>query len=199
MPNHCTNLVTLVGAPAEVARAAQLLRGVPPEYAPHPNPLFKASDEDKKPVPFCFHNVIPVPPEVLAAGFDRAGYDWQRDHWGTKWDAYSFDTDYEDVFKPGESTIITYKFDTAWAPPSPVLAALARRFPELRVYHSYGEEYPTRGRAVWADGKHHEVSDSPPDGGLVYELLRGGLFSHWEVRYLAEHAEWVATLEAARP
>lgn len=56
-------------------------------------------------------------------------YDWSVANWGTKWNAYSQERD--------ENVIL---FQTAWAAPLPVLAALARRYPEARFTLEYADE-----------------------------------------------------------
>jgi hypothetical protein len=55
---------------------------------------------------------------------DRGWYDWNIEHWGTKWDADS--ASFED--NPGT---LNYWFNTAWAPPEPVFREMARQYPEL--------------------------------------------------------------------
>ncbi len=197
MPNHCTNLLTLAGAPAEVARAVNLLRGTYPEYALSEDErrIYKAvgeSTEKEEASPICFHKIIPVPDEVLARGYSKAGYNWQSDNWGTKWGAYDVDEDRLSDYEPGVTGYITYKFDTAWAPPIPVFDELARRFPELRLYHSFGEEYPTRGCRRWVAGKvdkHSVREETLPDSNEYID-------SHeWRQLFLSMHGEWIQAIE----
>lgn len=202
MPNHCTNLVTLVGAPAEVARAVERLRGKDPTYklSEHEQRLVTLGlmndSSGSKEYAFCFHKIIPVPDEILRAGFDRAGYDWQSKNWGTKWGAYDLDEDLAGYYDPAKNPgHIHYKFDTAWGPPIPVLGRLAEMFPELRIYHSFGEEYPTRGRHRWLGGQIVEASSvydcaSEKPSPLLHEL-----YDQWQQKYLALHPEWVASFE----
>lgn len=56
----------------------------------------------------------------------KGWYDWSNANWGTKWNAYSSVTDPE-----GEADSCRIKFDTAWAPPLPVLQRLAALEPTL--------------------------------------------------------------------
>lgn len=196
MPNHCTNLVTIVGAPAELERAVTLLRGRSPIYTLSETERRILGESKEEPeTPFQFHKIIPVPDEVLKAGYDRAGYNWQTDNWGTKWDAYDFDKDLLECYEPGKSIRITYKFDTAWAPPIPILKALAKRFPELRIYHSYGEEYPTRGRSCFRDGTTFHKHDRPPVEKSFEHIFYTGLWDRWQEALLAGHPEWVGEQE----
>lgn len=54
----------------------------------------------------------------------RSWYDWSRAKWGTKWPAISSRIETNDG-------VIELRFDTAWAPPLPVLQELAKRFPHV--------------------------------------------------------------------
>lgn len=47
-------------------------------------------------------------------------YFWRNQHWGTKWDAYATEVD-DSALHAGELRIT---FDTAWAPPTPVIHAI---------------------------------------------------------------------------
>lgn len=62
-------------------------------------------------------------------------YDWCIAHWGTKWGAYSTSS----VIVIGE-THLAFRFDTAWAFPSPIFKKLAADYPELTfTVHCYDE------------------------------------------------------------
>ncbi len=62
-------------------------------------------------------------------------YNWNCNNWGTKWDVCDFqDPEYDE----GE-TNINYSFSTAWSPCEPVIAAMAKAFPELDFEYSYDE------------------------------------------------------------
>ena len=53
-------------------------------------------------------------------------YPWAIENWGTKWGAYSFEM-LGDLPGPLE-----FKFETAWASPTPIFDALAAKFPQLK-------------------------------------------------------------------
>ena len=55
--------------------------------------------------------------------------DWSREHWGTKWNAYS-QTIEDD----------TLRFDTAWSHPTPVIEALSKKFPEDEITVQFADE-----------------------------------------------------------
>src|SRR5690606_37803499 len=57
---------------------------------------------------------------------------WQRENWGTKWNAYQCS-----CMVDGGKAII--KFDTAWSIPYPVIAAFANRF-GISFEHRYFDE-----------------------------------------------------------
>lgn len=81
-------------------------------------------------------------------GFNQGGYEWCGQNWGTKWDAGSVvidDTDWSDLM---------YKFETAWAPPKPVIQKMGEMFPALEftlTYFECGMEF--NGRMVMKNGE----------------------------------------------
>lgn len=72
--------------------------------------------------------------------FGPSGMVWARENWGTKWNAYSM--------KPIERTddTLTLRFETAWAPPYPWLAAVLNSF-ERPFEHNWLDEGRERGRS----------------------------------------------------
>lgn len=57
-------------------------------------------------------------------------YDWCIEHWGTKWNAY-------------ENTQVdsdTITFETAWSAPAPIIAQLAKMYPEAEIEHWWADE-----------------------------------------------------------
>jgi|GEM_PF-3165282 len=72
--------------------------------------------------------------------FGRTGLDWNRQNWGTKWNAYSQ--------QPTEriDDTLTLVFETAWAPPYPWLAAILNKL-ALPFEHNWLDEGRERGRA----------------------------------------------------
>ena len=88
--------------------------------------------------------------------------DWQREHWGTKWNAAACE---EVILTPfgidGTRTEAIYRFDTAWNTPEPVIRKIIEDWPELEIdggyidegYEGCGsfsafQEYCQEGRAV---------------------------------------------------
>lgn len=72
--------------------------------------------------------------------FRRTWYDWSIENWGTKWNAYSH--------KPTDRTSdgLILRFETAWAPPYPWLAAVMNKL-ELSFDHNWLDEGAVRGRS----------------------------------------------------
>ena len=98
---------------------------------------------------FSFDKLIPYPQEYiekdkaaeaafkegnyLPDGYNQGGYNWCIENWGTKWDACETKMDRVD------KDLIVFHFDTAWAPPEPVIEALAKKFPTAIVSHEFFE------------------------------------------------------------
>lgn len=63
MPNHITNLLTVIGDPDEVARFVKAARGRPPKTGDDEDSSTNADlGLKKRPIePFCFHSLVPLP------------------------------------------------------------------------------------------------------------------------------------------
>jgi hypothetical protein len=72
----------------------------------------------------------PIDAKSPINGFNWLGYDWAIENWGTKWGA---DEPTLEVWQlPDDCVQADYQFRTAWSPPKPIVAALAKRFPDVR-------------------------------------------------------------------
>lgn len=115
-----------------------------------------------------FNTVIPCPPDddpmFTAArtdygngmvGYSVDGYspmDWNRNHWGTKWNAYESSVE----ALPGD--LCRVRFETAWAHPFPVIEKLSLlvaptdlicvRYADEDLGHNLGEYSIQNGRIV---------------------------------------------------
>lgn len=56
-------------------------------------------------------------------------YDWNRWHWGTKWNAYEIEIDGNQI-----------RFNTAWNAPDPIYQKLAEMFPDYNIEVVYADE-----------------------------------------------------------
>lgn len=64
-------------------------------------------------------------------------YDWRIENWGTKWDAYDRTSEETDNGNTGTGN---YTFNTAWAPPIPVIRRLAIIFPDITFTWKWADE-----------------------------------------------------------
>ena len=81
------------------------------------------------------------------------------------------------LFRSVSQSRYNYGFDTAWSPAEPVVAALAEKFPTLRIIHRYCEGgMGYAGEVVYINGEEsrREEYDSGPavDGAFTDEWER---------------------------
>jgi len=69
-------------------------------------------------------------------GFNRGGYEWCCNNWGTKWGICNAEVVQEVLEGNG---YIDYRFDTAWSPPIPIIMKMSEMFPGLRFILRYFE------------------------------------------------------------
>ena len=88
-------------------------------------------------------------------------YSWSTSNWGTKWNAYSQNSD------EGSNEI---SFETAWSTPYPVIEALSRKYPEAVISMRYADEDfgHNLGKFSLLNGE----EETTPEGGSneAYEL-----------------------------
>ena len=101
-------------------------------------------------------------------------YNWNVANWGTKWNCAEVWHDRaDDSVVEGKTS---YNFDTAWSPASPVIEALAEKFPTLTITHRYceggmgfaGEVVYERGSFASLD-EYSAGDDSLPDEAFIAE------------------------------
>jgi hypothetical protein len=98
-------------------------------------------------------------------GYDA--YDWNVRNWGTKWDAGS--TELEESLDKITDTL-TYRYETAWSIPEPVMVAMVEQHPELIFDFQCEEE---QGWGATFDGRNGKLS----------------LTKEWDIPQ--SHADWV--------
>jgi hypothetical protein len=150
MPNYCENDLYVRGPSAVIAELMALIGAdaAMPQFnfsavIPYPE---RMAQMDKEATAFGFSRSALTQEEKTAArdayiakygndrdGFNSGGYEWCVDNWGTKWGA-------SDVVRRDYGGVCL-TFQTAWAPPKPVILALATRFPKL----TFSLEYFERG------------------------------------------------------
>lgn len=83
-------------------------------------------------------------------------YDYQVAMWGTKWDVDPYDTvEYDDAH---DGNKITFGFDSAWAPPVGVYAALVEQGYSVRAYY-YEPGMCFCGKWEDGDDDYYEIGD----------------------------------------
>jgi hypothetical protein len=136
MPNHVTNKITFDASKADE--------------------IFKAVCPDGK---FDFELLVPMPPNTYQGDMsseDEKDFpinwnDWSRENWGTKWNCYDQSCGIEN----GTAFI---KFDTAWQPPYPVMAAFCNRFGIAFEHRYFDEGQNFWGIDVWGEKDYHKGS-----------------------------------------
>lgn len=134
MPNWCENTLFVYGPVAEVKRFIKKAEG----HGWNWDPLFRP-DEDASPL--SFHQLVPMPADVIAKGYNDAGYAWENDNWGVKWGACG------DVKRKRlvlscdkKNATVEYRFDTPWGPAETFFTRVGPIFPELTFTCEYREE-----------------------------------------------------------
>jgi hypothetical protein len=90
-------------------------------------------------------------------------YSWSTSNWGTKWNAYSQNSD------EGSNEI---SFETAWGTPYPVIEALSRKYPEAVISMRYADEDFGHNVGEYTFQAGDIVEETTPEGGsdAAYEL-----------------------------
>ena len=137
MPNWCVNVLTVKGD--KVVEFDKDFQGMPVTWRDSTPKTTKG---------YCFNAQVPVPQNIIEAGYDPAGYAWQLDYWGTKWDVYN-----RVDMTPESYNTFKYDFETAWSPPEAWLRRVALKWFELTftlVYFEEGMQYA--GKLVYDRG-----------------------------------------------
>ena len=121
MPDWCSNVLTVSGPVKAVRRFRREARGRSPWLA-------SLGRKGAKAQPLCFHSLLPIPPDVLAAGYDPAGHCWEMEHWGCQWGACR-----SQVYIT-EDKMLIYEFDTVEGTPVKFIQAVSAEWPWL-VFH----------------------------------------------------------------
>jgi len=123
MPNHVYNRIEFQGDKEEIEK------------------LFKKAqikDSNGEESIFTFNAFVPMPEKVFRGSLGsedkkqypgtKNWYNWSIKYWGTKWDCYDI-TIYKSILE----------FGTAWSPPFPIIKAISKQFPKLKIFYSYEE------------------------------------------------------------
>jgi hypothetical protein len=138
MPNWCNNSLKVSGKDDAVAKfMAEVQRDE------------TYSDGKKGHLPFSFEKILPTPEALNNEEWQRSEtvaeenkkkygykgwYDFHIAKWGTKWEL-SCETEVE----VGKGKV-TYTFQTAWAPPTRIIAEAAKLYPDLKFEMKFCEQ-----------------------------------------------------------
>ena len=123
MPNWSYNTLTITGDGDELQK-------------------FKDAVGDyKEKTALSFDKIVPMPAHIFRGNLSmedeakygkmNCWYEWSIENWGTKWNAGEVDLQVDNGRK------LVYTFNTAWAPPTPVMIEASRQYPKLLfIMHS---------------------------------------------------------------
>lgn len=91
-------------------------------------------------------------------------YEWSKEHWGTKWNAYE-----QGDKRDNENTI---HFQTAWSSPVKLILELSKMFPDVILKLDYADEDSgsNTGRIVLSKGEVLELNQPENSSNEAYEL-----------------------------
>lgn len=157
MPNWVYNTIRIEGEATDIQEFKDFI-DVMPRLAGVDDDKWEGSSR------FSFHSFITPPDKVTTEEYHASHgsgpsgpfgdgqynwYNWNNDNWNTKWDACS-----ATVMPSDSNTKLTITFETAWAPPEPVLVAMTAKYPTLdfdfwwEEEQGFGAELEGRGGIV---------------------------------------------------
>jgi hypothetical protein len=134
MPNWCENDLTVEGSRLEIDRFLVGIRTGMDEFSK------TAKNGDALDIrEFDFNRILPYPKKFQWSnkqtdGYNSGGYDWCVNNWGTKWNACDV------VVVRVDEECVELHFNTAWAPPEPVVRKMISMFPKLEFTLEYYEQ-----------------------------------------------------------
>jgi hypothetical protein len=146
MPNWVYTSIAISGSKEQIAQfKEQAGKSHPDSWDEATNSVVMKSDDL-----ISFWNFVAPPDEIVFSGeyFGTSGwengerkgdtptnwYNWNNDNWDTKWDACN-----PEIFID-EPTSLTYTFETAWSPATPVFEKMVEQFPDLYFDIHWEEE-----------------------------------------------------------
>ena len=101
---------------------------------------------------FNFSKIIPMPED------EPDWYNWNISNWGTKWNASDAELSVD-----SNDSVITYCYNTAWAPALPVLVKLTTLYPTISLFTRFVEEQGWGGEVEISNGITNVIKewDSP--------------------------------------
>jgi hypothetical protein len=129
MPDYIRNKLIVTGLSEDVERFVDHIGQVMDfeRFIPPPADMFR-EDLGEKERKECAEKGIPN------------WYEWQSEHWGTKWNACDCEEVILTHFEHMPYTEAIYRFDTAWSTPEPVIRRIIEDWPELEIDGGYIDE-----------------------------------------------------------
>ena len=197
MPNHVTNILTISGPSDLVAKVKSEISSIYKEdgeqihlyidfhkIAPLPEELkgttsptriISQEDYDKQ-------EARGITQEMSKRftkeyGYDN-WYDWQRNAWGTKWNAYS-----QNDMENGD-----IKFETAWSTPFNLILLLSKKYPEAEFKVQFADEDFGHNVGEYVCKAGEEIDEHLPKGGSheAY-MMAAEIMNDWD--YLVQRVE----------
>jgi len=102
-------------------------------------------------------HTLPIAEAMMFKG--NHWYDWNVRNWGTKWDvAIRHSEEYpETELIEEDETFLSYRFNTAWSPPTEAISKLSLQYPDLEIELSYQEETGWGGCMQFEAGNVNEL------------------------------------------
>lgn len=181
MPNWVDNNLTIYGTKEQIEK-------VKGQVSQTTTSRWGNKKESEKPI-FSFFNIIPPPEDKIDEYFGVHGYsegekkgdteynwyNFNNREWGTKWDAC------ESSIEEESENCVTYFFQTAWSPPTPVIQKLSEQNPELDITLRFVEEQGWGGENSYKDGiETEEDSWDVPSSHAENEKVRGDCYACME-------------------
>lgn len=96
-----------------------------------------------------FWNILQPGAEDFETYSNQGWYDWNIEHWGTKWDVAGNVEVIEDT-----DSYWHLVCDTAWSAPHEALVALSSQFPEVSIRNEWTEEQGYGAHQEYSEGTH---------------------------------------------
>jgi hypothetical protein len=177
MPNWCSNDISISGSPEVIKKLVEFVG----------KPITKGEEKMDEPI-FSLANIKSsthdINPET--ALFPSGGPDdWYHNNinsWGTKWDVTG---NVSRCWNEGDDGV-TYSFDSAWSPPTPVVERLSEIFPEVSITHTFHES----GCDFWGIDKYEGGEKTEEVGGeLCHQAWETMGMDCWNCEQYSEDPE----------
>lgn len=136
MPNWCTNNIIIQGSSEDVDFMLNAIKDEQDRSPISLNSIIK--------MPEALQGTAPQKDEEIAEENIKLyghsdWYNWRVTNWGTKWDVQAnIVYDRTMINLPGYRTV-QISFDSAWSPPIEAINVMAKRFPNVKILHTFDE------------------------------------------------------------